>query len=68
MSQKILKQLKLFKINPNYPSLRNHKLTGFLFNTRSIYIDMSIRATYKLLPDGTAYFFDLGTHDEVYKK
>lgn len=53
--------------NPKYPSLRVHKLSGELENIWSISISKGIRMTY--LQDGDeAYFFDIGTHDEVYKK
>lgn len=66
--QKILKQLKIFQINHKHPSLRKHKLSGHLKDTRSVSAGMKIRILYNLTPEGTAYFFDIGTHDEVYKK
>jgi mRNA-degrading endonuclease YafQ of YafQ-DinJ toxin-antitoxin module len=65
--QKIQKQLGLFAIDPRHGSLRVHKLSGELDNMWSISITMNIRMIY--LQDGNeAYFFDLGSHDEVYKK
>jgi addiction module RelE/StbE family toxin len=68
LSDKISKQLSLLTANPKHPSLRLHKLSGSADDIWSISITMSIRMLYKLLEDDTAYFFDIGTHDEVYRK
>lgn len=65
---KVAKQIKLFQFDPNYPSLRNHKLSGSLSKVWSVSVDMNFRMLYKILPDGSAYFFDIGTHDEIYRK
>lgn len=65
---KIEKQIKLFESNPKHPSLRTHKLTGNLANRWSISISKGLRMVYLVLKEDTAYFVDLGTHDEVYKK
>ena len=62
------KQLHIFQTNPKHPSLRVHKLTGKLTDAWSISITMKIRMIYHLIDETTAYFFDIGTHDEVYKK
>ncbi len=66
--ENIEKQLHIFELNPKHPSLRIHKLTGKLGNAWSISITMKIRMLYQLIDESTAYFFDIGTHDEVYKK
>lgn len=67
LSKRINKQLSLFKLDPKHNSLRVHKLTGELENMRSISINKSLRMSY--LQDGDeAYFFDIGTHDQVYGK
>ncbi len=66
--EKIIKQTKIFQINQKHPSLRNHKLSGYLHNTRSLSVGMSTRILYNMDTDGSAYFFDIGTHDEIYKK
>ena len=68
LSDKISKQLSLFATNPKHPSLRLHKLSGSADDVWSISITMSIRMLYKLLEGDTAYFFDIGTHDKVYRK
>jgi addiction module RelE/StbE family toxin len=66
--EKIEKQLFLFQSNPKHPSLRVHKLTGKKEFAWSISITMSLRMVYQLVDDNTAYFIDIGTHDEVYRK
>jgi proteic killer suppression protein len=60
-------QLQLFSINPKHTSLRVHKLTGSMNNVWSISITDSIRMVYRIINEETAYFVDIGTHDEVYK-
>lgn len=62
---KIKKQLLLFEQNPKHPSLRLHKLKGALRNVWSISIDESHRLIY--LDEIEYYFFDFGTHDQVYR-
>lgn len=68
LSDKISKQLSLFTTNPKHPSLRLHKLRVSNNDVWSISITMRIRMLYKLLEDNTAYFFDIGKHEEVYRK
>lgn len=75
LSRKIQKQLQLFTTNSTHPSLRLHKLSGNLKEFRSISITKSLRMVYQVKETSTAYskksfayFVDLGTHDEVYKK
>lgn len=67
LNLKIEKQLALFSKNSKHPSLRLHKLTGELQNLHSISITKSIRMIY-VQRQNDAYFTDIGTHDEVYKK
>lgn len=67
LAKLIAKQLNLFKVNPKHKSLRTHKLSGELKNLWSISISQSIRMIY-ILDKDEAYFIDIGTHDEVYKK
>lgn len=68
LAEKIQKQIILFESNPEHPSLRLHKLSGALDHMWSLSITMSIRMVYKLMSKETAYFVDIGTHDEVYRK
>ena len=64
---KIEKQITIFSKNPKHHSLRIHKLSGKMKNIWSISITKSIRAVYILEKD-EAYFYKIGTHDQVYKK
>lgn len=68
LTLRIEKQIKLFESNPKHPSLRTHKLTGKLSNRWSISISRGLRMVYLMLDEDIAYFVDLGTHDEVYRK
>ena len=67
LAKKIEKQLLLFQKNHVHPSLRVHKHSGNLENIWSISIDRNYRMLY-FLDQNEAYFFDIGTHDQVYKK
>ncbi|MDP2692012.1 MAG: type II toxin-antitoxin system mRNA interferase toxin, RelE/StbE family [bacterium] len=64
---KIQKQLKLFQTESRHNSLRLHKLKGELKNAWSISIDRNHRLLYTE-DEQSIYFFDMGTHDEVYKQ
>jgi len=66
--ERIQKQIFLFESNPKHPSLRMHKLAGSLDNMWSLSVTISIRMVFRIISKETAYFVDIGTHDEVYKK
>lgn len=68
LSAKIEKQLLLFQQDPKYPSLRNHKLAGGQRQAWSISINASIRMLYVISENDIYYFFDFGTHDQVYRR
>jgi addiction module RelE/StbE family toxin len=63
---KIKKQLLLFETNPRHPSLRLHKLSGELKDVWSLSITMNFRLLF--VDDGEYYFFEIGTHEQVYGK
>lgn len=65
--KKIQKQLKFFSENPKHPSLKTHKLKGGFSARWSISVEGNIRMVY-YLNGNKAVFFDMGTHDEVYRK
>lgn len=67
LSKKIQKQLKFFSENSKHPSLKNHKLKGILSERWSISIEGNIRMIY-YINNNEAVFFDIGTHDEIYRK
>lgn len=54
--EQIKKQLSLFKVNENYPSLRNHKLKGDMDEMWSISVGMNFRMIY-FIENNEAYFF-----------
>lgn len=66
--ERIQKQINLFESDAKHPSLRLHKLKGNLDSMWSISITTSIRMVFRIIDKETAYFVDIGTHDEVYKK
>lgn len=63
--KKIIKQLDLFEKNPQHESLRLHKLKRGKVNVWSISLDKSFRMLYT--ENSVIYFFDIGTHDQVYR-
>lgn len=63
---KVERQLLQFLENHKHPSLRLHKLSGNMKGVWSISIDMHLRMLYRISNE-TAYFFKIGTHDEVYR-
>lgn len=64
---KITKQLFVFESDPKHPSLRTHKLSGNLKNTWSISVDRKLRIVYTMDSENIL-IFDIGTHDEIYRK
>lgn len=62
----IRKQLKLFEQNHKYPSLRVHKLKGSLSERWSISVEDDMRMLF-YISGNEAVFYDLGTHDQVYR-
>lgn len=62
---KIKKQLVIFQKNPKHTSLRLHKLQGNLKNVWSSSVDKQYRLVF--INNKSYYFFDFGTHKQVYK-
>jgi len=67
LTVQVQKQLKLFQLNPQHPSLRTHKLSGKMNDRWSISLSKSYRMIYILLESQEAYFIAIGTHDKVYR-
>ena len=65
--RKIDKAISVFREDPRHRSLRLHKLEGALQDRWSLSVGMNFRMIFVWTED-EAYFFDMGTHDEVYKK
>ena len=64
--EKIEKQFHTFSLDPRHHSLRLHKLKGNLKNVWSISVTMDFRLIF--IDNENYYFFEMGTHDEVYKR
>ena len=59
-------RLTLFARNPQSPLLNDHPLKGNKEGLRAFSITGDVRAIYYIVGD-TAYFVDIGTHNQVYK-
>lgn len=57
----------LFEDDPTNPTLKDHALSGKLQGYRAFSITGDIRVVYYFFED-TAYFVDIGTHNQVYGK
>ena len=61
------KTLELLELNPLYPSLRLHKLKGYLTDLHSVSINISYRITLQFFVQGnTITPVDVGNNDNVY--
>ncbi len=65
--KKIDLALGVFRENPRHASLRLHKLSGTMKNSWSLSVGMGYRLIFVWIDD-EAYFVDMGTHNEVYRK
>jgi len=65
LDKRFEEQYLLFLQNPTDPILKNHELKGDKLGMRSFSITGDIRVVYYIL-DYTAYFVDIGTHNQVY--
>lgn len=58
-------QLDKFLINPDNPSLKDHKLVGKKSNFRAFSITGDIRVIYKKIRN-EIWLYDIGSHNQVY--
>lgn len=65
LDSRFVQRYKLFILNNQNPVLNNHALTGDLKGFRAFSITGDIRVVY-FLKDDTAFFVDIGTHNQVY--
>ena len=56
----------LFFENPSDPVLKDHQLSGRLQRYRAFSVTGEIRVMYHI-HNNTAYFMDIGTHNQVYR-
>lgn len=62
-----VERVKLFEIDPNNPQLNNHSLIGEYEGCKSINISGDVRALYRPMRHGVAYFIAIGSHSKLYK-
>ncbi|MBU1085064.1 MAG: type II toxin-antitoxin system RelE/ParE family toxin [Candidatus Beckwithbacteria bacterium] len=62
---KIEETFKLFKENPEYSSLKLHKIGGKKYQIWSIFVKKDFRILFEYVKNGILVT-DIGSHDEVY--
>lgn len=67
LAKRFEERYDLFTENPANPILKDHKLGGKLRAFRAFSITGDIRVVYYVY-EGTAYFIDVGTHNQVYSR
>lgn len=59
-------RIRLFKLNPQNPILKDHQLTGDKKEFRAFWITGDIRIMYFPVSKQEVLFIDIGTHNQVY--
>jgi addiction module RelE/StbE family toxin len=67
LNDRFLERLKSFCKDPGNPVLQDHPLMGVMSKNRAFSITGDIRVIYRVVDDNTVEFFDIGTHNQVYK-
>ncbi|MEK7634018.1 MAG: type II toxin-antitoxin system mRNA interferase toxin, RelE/StbE family [Patescibacteria group bacterium] len=62
---RFIERTKLFQNDHRNPLLKNHPLKGKKLNQRAFSVTGDIRVIYQIV-NGTIYFVDIGTHNQVY--
>jgi len=57
----------IFRKNPNDPRLKTHALIGKLKGMLSFSLDYSKRVVFLYIEPNKVLFFDIGSHNEVYR-
>lgn len=63
--EKFIERTKMFAENPQNPFLQDHPLKGKKIGLRAFSVSGDIRVVYYIY-NNTAYFLDIGTHNQVY--
>ncbi len=66
LRQRVKERIALFQSNPQSPLLNDHPLKGDKAGHRAFSITGDIRIVYFMDHD-TAYFVDIGSHNQVYR-
>jgi len=67
LDKRFEERFNLFLKDPSNPILKDHPLTGKLKGLRAFWITGDIRVVYYIRYE-IAYFVDIGTHNQVYRK
>lgn len=67
LDKRFEERFNLFLKDSSDPILKDHALSGKLKGLRAFWVTGNIRAVY-YIKDETAYFIDIGTHNQVYGK
>lgn len=67
LDRKFKERVKQFAEDPSSKVLKNHKLSGTLEEFRSFSITGDIRVIYRQISSDTVEFYDIGTHNQIYK-
>ena len=65
LQKKFDERVRKFAENPDDPILTDHVLSGKLQGHRAFSVTGDVRVVYYIFED-TAYFVDIGTHNQVY--
>ena len=63
LRKKVVKQVKLFKRDTNFPSLKTHKLTGKRSDQYAFWIEANLRIIF-IYSGQDIIFTDIVTHDQ----
>ncbi len=67
IKKKVINTIKQFKINPQNPILKNHKLHGELIGKRSISVTGDVRIIFEEYENYTVVLMiNVGSHNQVY--
>ena len=67
IKKRAIKQEKLFRENPLYPSLHTEKLKPKKREVWSFRVDRQYRIIFRYTTDNTVIFLTVGEHDWIYK-
>lgn len=66
LKEKATKKILQFEKDPDYPSLKTHKLKGDLEGLWAFSINRDYRVMFRFIKKSEVIYYDIGTHD-IYK-
>lgn len=67
LKKRFAERVKLFTANNKHPLLNNHPLSGDLKGYYAFSITGDIRVVYQYESESIVLFYDIGTHNQVYR-